>query len=107
MIEVEIGNKTKRRLSKLPVKQRRQVLERIMDLKTKPHPSNSGELEVLDGYRIVEDEVIELKGLGHDDLAAGEGQELSGQVLGTLNCPDLGQKGHDRDCSGRSCWSWM
>lgn len=52
MYQVEIGDKAKKRLSRLPAKHRRQVLEHILALKVNPRPANSVKLEVLDGYRI-------------------------------------------------------
>jgi len=54
--QVEIGNKAKKRLSKLPAKHRRQALEHILTLKLSLRAANSVKLEVLDGYRIARGE---------------------------------------------------
>ncbi|MHB0878054.1 MAG: type II toxin-antitoxin system RelE family toxin [Anaerolineae bacterium] len=52
MYQVVISNKAKKRLSKLPAKHKRQLLEQSAALQANPRPPNCEKLKVLDGYRI-------------------------------------------------------
>ena len=56
MYRVEVADKARRRIARLPSKHRRQLLGHITILGDDPRPPGSVKLEVMEGYRVTSGE---------------------------------------------------